>query len=266
MALGFAHDRAGRRDCHAKRGWGIAAENIFQSYIHDKIAESAAPAPAFEVKTGVKIMKKELQQYVPLARFLKDVLGERFRISLVDADDPKEEVAVCETALSESEIKNTDMQQLLFAVLESSVLKNNDYICCFSGSDDQESDKKSSVFNIRSESGQLTGFLCIEETRGELYMVKDVFDEIMQPEGAQGTGSVRISREVDTLLKERITEVWGKYAASSEKLKKADKIEFISELFEMGIFRIRGGAAAVSEVSGISQASVYRYLGEIIEE
>ena len=211
-------------------------------------------------------MKKELQQYVPLARFLKDALGERFCISLIDADNPKEEISVCETAISAGEIKDSEIQQLLFSVLESSVLKNNDYICCFSGSNDQEEDKKCSVFNIRSESGELAGFLCIEETRGELYMVKDVFDEIVKPEGAQGTTSQRISQEVDTLLKERITEVWEKYAASSEKLKKADKVEFISELFEMGIFRIRGGAAAVSAVSGISQASVYRYLGEIIEE
>ena len=211
-------------------------------------------------------MKKELQQYVPLARFLKDALGERFRVSLVDADNTDEEITVCESGLSEGETENFQMQQLISAILESNVLKNNDYLCCFSGSNDQEEDKKCSVFNIRAEDGEPSGFLCIEEKRGELYMVKDVFDEIMQPEGAQGAGSVRISREVDSLLKERITEVWEKYAASSEKLKKADKVEFISELFEMGIFRIRGGAAAVSAVSGISQASVYRYLGEIIEE
>ena len=211
-------------------------------------------------------MKKELQQYVPLAKFLKDALGERFEVSLVDADNPNEEITVCESGLSGGEIENSQMQQLISAVLESRALKSNDYLCCFSGANDQGEDKKCSVFNIRKESGEPFGFLCIEEKRGELYMVKDVFDEIMQPEGAQGTGSVRISREVDSLLKERITEVWEKYAASSEKLKKADKVEFISELFEMGIFRIRGGAAAVSEVSGISQASVYRYLGEIIEE
>ena len=94
-------------------------------------------------------MKKELQQYVPLARFLKDALGERFRVSLVDADDPKEEISVCESAVSAGEIKNSEMQQLLSAVLESSVLKNNDYLCCFSGSDDCDADKKCSVFNIR---------------------------------------------------------------------------------------------------------------------
>ena len=211
-------------------------------------------------------MKKELQQYVPLAKFLKDALGERFRVSLVDADDPEEEIKVCESSLSGGEIESFEMQRLLSAILENDVLKSNDHICCFSGSDDLQADKKSSVFNIRSENGDLAGFLCIEETRGELYMVKDVFDELMKPEGEEGTSSEQISRQVDTLLKERIAEVWEKYSTPGEKLKKADKIAFISELFEMGIFRIRGGAAAVSEVSQISLASVYRYLGEIIEE
>lgn len=211
-------------------------------------------------------MKKELQQYARLAVFLKDALGERFNVSLVDADDPAAQISARGGSISESEAIDPGIQQITDAVLGSSALMSNDYICLFSDQDEPGSQKKCSVFNIRAQEGGLAGFLCIEETRGELYMVRDVFDEIMKPEGDEQTGSKRIGQEVDTLLKERITQVWEKYSGSGEKLKKEDKVAFISELFEMGIFRIRGGAAQVSEVSGISQASVYRYLGEIIEE
>ena len=211
-------------------------------------------------------MKKELMQYVPLVKFLKEALGERFNVSLVDAEDTGHEISLQEGSLCKTSISRQIQVTLFDDILNSRVLKTNDYICSFSDQADPESERKFSVFNIRAEDGGIAGFLCIEEMRGELYMVREVFDEIMKPEGLEAGGSGRIGQEVDSLLEERIAQVWQRYNTSATKLKKAEKIAFISELFEMGIFRIRGGAAMVSQVTGISQASLYRYLGEIIEE
>ena len=79
-------------------------------------------------------------------------------------------------------------------------------------------------------------------------------------------GSERVKAEVNALIKERIVEVWARHRILDRKMKKDEKIAFVSELFEMGIFRMRGAAAQVSEVTGISQASLYRYLSEVLEE
>ena len=145
-------------------------------------------------------------------------------------------------------------------------MKKRDYLCGFSGTANDTSDEKKSVFNIRDEFGEISGFLCITEQRGDLYMVREVLDQLLLPDGQSASGSERIAEEVNSLLRERIVEVWNRHKSIHKTMRKNEKIDFISELFEMGIFRVKGAASQVSEVTGISQASLYRYLSEVVEE
>lgn len=211
-------------------------------------------------------MKKELLQYVSVAKFLKDALGERYRVSLIDADNLGCEIIISEQGISESKIDAEAEIGILSDILNSTELKKRDYLCSFFESEENTEDEKNSVFYIRNENGEISGFLCIYEKRGDNYMVREVIDEVfLSEEGAVG-GSERIRAEVSALIKERIVEVWNRHNNMDRKMKKAEKIAVVSELFEMGIFRMKGAAAQVSEVTGISQASLYRYLGEVLEE
>lgn len=211
-------------------------------------------------------MKKELLQYAVFARFLKDALGERYHVSLVDADDPDCEISVSEQGFSENSIEDVAGMGILADILNSTELKKRDYLCSFSQSEGNVEEEKNSIFYIRNEDGEISGFLCIYEKRGDLYMVREVLDEVLVSEEQTEGGSERIKAEVNALLEERIIEVWNRHNNLDKKMKKAEKIAFVSELFEMGIFRMKGAAAQVSEVTGISQASLYRYLSEVLEE
>lgn len=211
-------------------------------------------------------MKKELLQYAPIARFLKDALGERYRVTLVDADDPSCEMVVCEKGFAENKIENIQEAGILSDVINSAELKKRDYLCSFQGSEEGAAEEKNSIFYIRNEKKEISGFLCIYEERDDLYMVREVLNQLLLPEEQAASGSERIENEVNSLLKERIIEAWKKYNPQNKKIKKSEKIAFISELFEMGIFRMKGAAVRVSEVTGISQASIYRYLGEVLED
>lgn len=216
-------------------------------------------------------MKKELLQHVSVAKFLKDALGERYRVSLIDADNLGCEITVSEQGISENKIDAVTETEILSDILNSKELKKTDYLCSFFESEENTAGEKNSVFYIRNENGEISGFLCIYEKRGDIDMVREVLDEVLlseeraSEERAVG-GSERIRAEVSALLKERIVEVWNRHKNPDGKMKKAEKIAFISELFEMGIFRMKGAAAQVSEVTGISQASLYRYLSEVLEE
>lgn len=216
-------------------------------------------------------MKKELLQYVSVAKFLKDALGERYRVSLIDADNLGCQIIISEQGISENKIDAVTETEILSDILNSKELKKRDYLCSFFESEENTAGEKNSVFYIRNENGEISGFLCIYEKRGDIDMVREVLDEVLlseeraSEERAVG-GSERIRAEVSALLKERIVEVWNRHKNPDGKMKKAEKIAFISELFEMGIFRMKGAAAQVSEVTGISQASLYRYLSEVLEE
>lgn len=211
-------------------------------------------------------MKKELLQYVSVAKFLKDALGERYRISLIDSDNLAAEITVGEGRISdECKIPSED-KGLLAEILGSTEMKKRDYLCGFSGTANDTTDEKKSVYHIRDEFGQISGFLCITEQRGDLYMVREVLNQLLLPDGQPASGSERIAEEVNSLLRERIVEVWDRHKSMHKSMRKKEKTNFVSELFEMGIFRMKGAVAQVSEVTGISQASLYRYLSEVIEE
>lgn len=211
-------------------------------------------------------MKKELLQYVPVAKFLKDALGERYCISLIAADNPGCEIIISEQGISERQIDAVAEIGILSDILNSKELKKRDYLCSFFESEENKEEEKNSIFYIRNENGEISGFLCIYEKRGDIDMVREVLDEVLLSEERALGGSERIRAEVSALIKERIVEVWNRHNSLDRKMKKAEKIAFISELFEMGIFRMKGAAAQVSEVTGISQASLYRYLSEVLEE
>lgn len=211
-------------------------------------------------------MKKGLLQYISVAKFLKDALGERYRVSLIDSDDLATEIAVGENGISGDREISSEDKGLLADILGSAEMKKRDYLCGFSGTANDTSDEKKSVFNIRDEFGEISGFLCITEQRGDLYMVREVLDQLLLPDGQSASGSERIAEEVNSLLRERIVEVWNRHKSIHKTMRKNEKIDFISELFEMGIFRVKGAASQVSEVTGISQASLYRYLSEVVEE
>lgn len=211
-------------------------------------------------------MKKELLQYASFAKFLKDALGERYHVSLVDADHPDREITVMEQGILEDDTEAVTDMGILSDILNSTELKKRDYLCSFSGTEQYTDEEKNSIFYIRDEVGEISGFLCIYEKRGDLYMVREIINEVFLLEEQAAGGSERVKAEVNALIKERIVEVWDRHRLLDRKLKKDEKIAFVSELFEMGIFRMRGAAAQVSEVTGISQASLYRYLGEVLEE
>lgn len=215
---------------------------------------------------GKEIMKKELLQYASLARFLKASLGERYSVALVDADNTDCEITVSEQGFSETGAGKLVKAGILSDILDSTELKKQDYFCCFSDSDKVEAGEKNSIFYIRNDKGEISGFLCIYEKREELYPIREVLDELLRSEEQTAYGSDHIKEQVNSLLRERIVEVWNRHNLSDKKMKKPEKTAFISELFEMGIFRMKNAAVQVSEVTGISLASIYRYLGEVLED
>ena len=229
-------------------------------------------------------MNDAVLRYVPLVRFLKDALGEAYRVTLVDARDTTRALTTTQRGVSEDALEDESLGALLRDVLASEQLKRRDHLSGVGGAAHGAPAQRTSVYFIRDEAGEVVGFLCIEQTGQGLYMVSEVFDQLLNPvatdasddgdapvaagEAADAAGGTagRIEEEMNALLRERITSAWDKCLAQTPKPRKAEKMAFMSELFEMGIFRMRGAAAQVSEVTGISQASIYRYLGEILED
>jgi|GEM_PF-7116319 len=192
------------------------------------------------------MMKEELKAYESLAKFLSQSLGDRYEVSLCDAEGAGEE-----NGKDESEPREVGM---IRDILASTELKKQDYIV--SAADGP----KTSIYIIRGKE-DIEGFLCIREKDEGSVTVREVLDQILSPESTSS-----VNAEVENLMKEKIESIWQKYKSANAKMTKEVKKDFVRELFEAGMFRMKGIAPKVAEVSGISQASIYRYLAEVVEE
>ena len=214
-------------------------------------------------------MREELLQYTALAKFLKDALGERYSVALIDAGDLSQDWKIEDRALVKGAGDGGVERGILSDILNSKELKKRDYLCSFSDSENDSAGQKDSCFYIRDAKEEIIGFLCISEKESSRVTVREVFEELLGAEEDSKTSagdSRSVGEEVDALMRERIEEIWKRHQTPGKKLQKADKLAFILELLETGIFRMKGAAVQVSKVTGISQASIYRYLGEAVEE
>lgn len=199
----------------------------------------------------------ELAEYVSLAKFLKEALGQRFEITLRSTRNPEQGLTVEDHALVGEATPNEVQVGLIRDVLGSTVLEKQDYLCASGVTG------KDSVFYIRDDDGDITHMLCISEKHPKAVTVRDVMESILRQDGSEKTN---ISQEVEVLVREQIQQVWNKHGAGRTKLTKAQKLVFVNELLEKGLFGIKGTPEQITNVTGMSLASVYRYLSEAIEE
>lgn len=221
-------------------------------------------------------MKKELEQYAAFAKFLREALGEGYAVTLLDAEELKAGCTVENRELAAASAESVPDYGVLHDILNSTELKKRDYLCSYFETGDGRAGQKHSMFYIRDEKGEIVGGLSIREKENGRVTVREIVNELLgpQPELLSDAGakkrrpamsaSQRIGEEVDELVRERIADIWERHKVPGERMKKAEKVAFVSELLETGIFRMKGAPVLVSEVTGISEASLYRYLSEAL--
>lgn len=181
-------------------------------------------------------MHSELSKYVILAKFLKEILGERYDIILKSVDELNEGIQVSHHSLIREAHPEPAEIEFLQDILQSNSLKKQDYLCGFLESTGKDEALRSSAFYIRDVSGEIIGFLCVKEKMKPVVSVRDVFVEMLRPMESVPNN---IGMEVENLMR---------------------------ELFESGLLNMKGAMDVVAKVTGISLASLYRYLSMIIEE
>lgn len=212
-------------------------------------------------------MENKFPNYCELVRFLGEALGERYKVAFYSAEDLKHPVFAAGLAPTPEE--GAESQGVMADIMNSVELKKMDFFC--SASVLQETTgKKRSVFYVRDDQEEIVGFLCIFEKENAGITVRDVFNQLLDTGNGDTEGSSaahrNIGEEMEALMDEHIRAIWSKHTEGKSKLNKEEKIAFIAELCDSGLFRMKGAAERVSEVSGISSTSVYRYLGQVLED
>lgn len=200
-----------------------------------------------------------MSEYVALAHFLKEALGQRYEITLRDVQEPDRSWRVEDHSIEGRPVSNAVQEGLIRDVLGSETLQKQNFLCTTG----ENGNSRESLFYIRDEAGVIRHMLCISEKCPRNVMVQEVVEDILRPRDSEKTN---VSQEVEGMIRKQIEKVWEKHSRDGAKLTKAEKLAVIDELLGMGLFSLKGTPELVSHVTGFSLASVYRYLTEVIEE
>ena len=209
-------------------------------------------------------MNGELSQYAKLIPFLGEILGTSFEACLYDLTDPAYPVVAAANSYGDNQEQT---RAFISEMVASQRVRARGYFTNRPIAADFGKMLKASVFFIHSTDSEIIGALCLN-VRCDLFMkmvsfasdmlrfnMEDVSDDVPEPE-FQDTAAHEPS--LDT-----IAEVVKGFGIEPSRASQDERLEIICDLYDMGVFRLKGAVAKTAAALHISEQSVYRYLTKI---
>lgn len=197
-------------------------------------------------------------RYQKLTEFLSLALGELYETGLFDLRDPS--LPLIAASKEQSDI-HEDIRKLIIEEAQ----KNTTQIAGMPMVLELGKMLKVSVFFVQDENEEAVAALWIS-MRCDFFLRLNAFANAMLPQNhsvpVNGGGN---STEVITVdnLEAAILRMAKEFAAEPARLSLNERQEFILDLYDAGIFNIKGAVAKTAEVLRISEQSVYRYISKI---
>lgn len=209
-------------------------------------------------------MRDELKKYADLVPFFADTLGKSFEIELFDLTDPDYPVVA-------SANSNVDIQEKIQAFVAEAVAsqkaRNGIYIANRPIQISFSKLLKSSVFFIKGSNNDLTGAFCIS-MQCDFFMKMSGFAANMLQFNTDDLDDDSffdedISASVKDPSLDSITEFVKEYGVEPERITQNERMEIICDLYDMGVYNLKGAVAKTAEALQVSEQSVYRYITKI---
>ncbi len=197
-----------------------------------------------------------MNEYCKLVSVLGESLGNSFRVFLYDTTQPNFPVVAAANRADSSERK---IRTFLAKAMKDQAIREEGFLTNCLLEVDRSALLKLSVSFVCEEAGNIVGALCIA-MRCEPFFRLMSFAESFVRADSFGEDSHRKPHEA-TL--DSIEEVAGEYGIEPGRFTQYEREEIICDLYDMGVYQLKGAVAKTAEVLRISEQSVYRYLSKI---
>lgn len=207
-------------------------------------------------------MRRELEQYQSMVRFLSETLGSTFEAGLFDLTDPAYPSVV--TANVGSDVQEHVRQTVAEGLTHPAVCAGGNLI---NRPIHMEFEKllKVSVFYIRDHEGEIIGALWIS-MRCDMFLKMSAFAasflqlETEDPQDQEVTKNASSSKELSL---DTINEFIREFSNAPARMTLDERQEAICDLYDMGVYNLKGAVARTAEIMQISEQSVYRYIAKL---
>ena len=209
-------------------------------------------------------MNAELKKYSELVPFFAEALGNLFEINLFDMTDP--DYPIVASANGNGDVQER-IREFLSEIADSKIVRNRKYIENRPLEINFERLLKISVYFIKDEQEKLLGALCIS-VQCNFFMKMSQFAmnmlqfnmEDLDDDSFDGEDLSAFAKEPSL---DSITEFIKEYGVEPERITQNERLEIICDLYDMGVYNLKGAVAKTAEALQVSEQSVYRYITKI---
>ena len=178
-----------------------------------------------------------LYSYKTTVKFLGSVLGPDYEVVLQDLSNINHSVIAIENGHISGRTIGSPLTSAVFQMLSSKVYEEDDFIANYKGV---------------AENGHIlrSSSMFIKESKEN---VKDLSSRITE----------NFAIDVASLREQIFNDATANFTTPVDRLNQNERKEIMIKLYEQGLFQLKGSIPFVAKRFSCSQATIYRYLGEI---
>ena len=222
-----------------------------------------------------------LYSYKTTVKFLGSVLGPDYEVVLQDLSNINHSVIAIENGHISGRTIGSPLTSAVFQMLSSKVYEEDVFIANYKGVAENGHILRSSSMFIKDSNGNPIGLLCINfddsrymELHEKLFslidpgnLVKNISSGIAESKENVKDLSSRITEnfaiDVASLREQIFNDATASFTTPVDRLNQNERKEIMIKLYEQGLFQLKGSIPFVAKRFSCSQATIYRYLGEI---
>ncbi|MGI6299295.1 MAG: helix-turn-helix transcriptional regulator [Saccharofermentanales bacterium] len=209
-------------------------------------------------------MNSVIKQYLPLVNFLAEIVGENVEIVLHDFSNIEHSVVAIRNGHVSERSLGAPATNLALKIMNDASFAQKDYLVNYHSLSLNGKTLKASSFIIRNEQQQVVGMLCVNSDMTKCESCNTLAD-CMRNESGENSLEL-LGRTVDEVTEECIQSAIERYNLLPERFSQSEKLEIINELYQNGVFLMKGSVSKVASKLKASEASIYRYLNKIRKE
>lgn len=223
-------------------------------------------------------MKNEIKRrYQVLVRFLSEALGPDYEIVLQECGDEHSGIiAIANGGISGRTVGSPLTSTALRFIMQRRY-EHSDYVLNYTGQLENGKTLRSSTMFIKDE-GELVGLLCINFDDSRYHELSDKLLKLIHPDDFVSShyrspieaprktvlypseDPERFQNDVVGLMQEIFDDVC---PAPVEDMTQEERQKIVSQLYDRGMFQLKGAVPFAIEKLGVSQATIYRYLNKL---
>lgn len=209
-----------------------------------------------------------LRQYKVLVEFLGKALGPDYEVVLQTIGPEGSGIAAIANGRVSGRGVGSPVTSTALKMIMRRQYTDQDYSLNYTGMLSNGKAIRSSTMFIKDQ-GRLVGMLCINFDDSRFHELSDSLLRIIHPDDylqrglPVSEGTEFFQSDVNTMMQELFDEAAASLQVPPDRLNQEERLQLITQLYDRGMFQLKGAVPFVMEKLGCSQASIYRYLSKV---